>query len=134
MKPVADWMKFTDRIDAYNADGMDPYVSPLLHKRLKDLPKVYVAVCGQDTLRDDGRLLKSALDDAGYVFKFALIAHLVEVILLTIPRVPNIYDEYAGYPHWFWAFPSEHLAQPIAEYHRNIEKGFQFVVSSQTKL
>ena len=53
--------------DAYNADPYDPYVSPLLHKQLKLLPKVYVAVAGQDTLRDDGRLLKAALDDAGYV-------------------------------------------------------------------
>ena len=55
--------------DAYNADPQDPYVSPLLHKKLKLLPKVYVAVAGQDTLRDDGRLLKAALDDAGQVFR-----------------------------------------------------------------
>jgi len=94
--------------DAYNADPQDPYVSPLLHKKLKLLPKVYVAVAGQDTLRDDGRLLKAALDDAG---------------------VQNLYDEYAGYPHWFWAFPSEHLAQPRAEYDRNLKKGFEFVLS-----
>ena len=51
--------------EAYGADGNDPYVSPLLHKRLKDLPRVYLAVAGQDTLRDDGRLLKNALDQAG---------------------------------------------------------------------
>jgi len=53
--------------DAYQADPRDPYVSPLLHPKLKNLPKVYLAVCGHDTLRDDGRLLKSALDNAGYV-------------------------------------------------------------------
>jgi versiconal hemiacetal acetate esterase len=57
-------------LDAYNADPYDPYVSPLLHKKLKLLPKAYVAVAGQDTLRDDGRLLKAALDDAGYVILF----------------------------------------------------------------
>ncbi|KAN0120135.1 Alpha/Beta hydrolase fold [Hyaloscypha variabilis] len=50
--------------DAYGGDGNDPYVSPLLHKRLKDLPRVYLAVSGHDTLRDDGRLLKNALEEA----------------------------------------------------------------------
>lgn len=45
----------------------DPYVSPLLHKNLKSLPKTYISVCGHDTLRDDGILFKEALDEAGYV-------------------------------------------------------------------
>ncbi|KAF4636558.1 hypothetical protein G7Y89_g1517 [Cudoniella acicularis] len=84
--------------DAYGADGKDPYVSPLLHKKLKELPKVYIAVSSQDTLRDDG-------------------------------SVPTVYDEYLGYPHWFWAYPSEHLKEPIAEYNRNLKKGFDFVLS-----
>ena len=43
--------------------------------------------------------------------------------------MPNLYDEYAGYPHWFWAFPSEHLAEPIALYNKNLKKGFEFVLS-----
>jgi acetyl esterase/lipase len=61
--------------DAYDADGNDPYVSPLLHKKLGALPKVYVAVAGQDTLRDDGRLLKAALDGAGYVYEASYFAN-----------------------------------------------------------
>jgi versiconal hemiacetal acetate esterase len=59
--------------DAYKADPFDAYVSPLLHQKLKLLPKVYVAVAEQDTLRDDGRLLKAALDEAGFVVSFLLI-------------------------------------------------------------
>jgi hypothetical protein len=43
--------------------------------------------------------------------------------------VPNIYDEYPGYPHWFWAYPSEHLAEPVAEYNKNLKRGFEFVLS-----
>ncbi|KAH6714948.1 arylacetamide deacetylase [Leptodontidium sp. MPI-SDFR-AT-0119] len=92
--------------DAYGGQGDDPYVSPLLHKRLKDIPRVYLAVAGQDTLRDDGRLLRRALDDAG---------------------------QYPGYPHWFWAFPSKHLTEPIAEYDRNLKRGFDFVVASESE-
>jgi len=94
--------------DAYTKDPKNPYVSPLLHKKIKDLPKTYIAVCGQDTLRDDGRLFKAALDEAG---------------------VPNLYDEYTGYPHWFWAYPSEHLAEPKALYYKNIQKAFEFALS-----
>lgn len=94
--------------DAYGGDPKDPYVSPLLHKRIKDLPKTYVSVCTLDTLRDDGRLFKAKLDEAG---------------------VPNLYDEYVGYPHYFWSYPSEHLARPTAEYFKNMKKAFEFVLS-----
>jgi acetyl esterase/lipase len=36
-----------------------------LHNRIKDLKKVYLVTAERDTLRDDGRLFKAALDDAG---------------------------------------------------------------------
>jgi versiconal hemiacetal acetate esterase len=36
-------------------------VSPLLHNNIKALKKVYMAVAGQDTLRDDGLLFKEKL-------------------------------------------------------------------------
>jgi len=95
-------------IDTYGGSPTDPYVSPLLHKRIKDLPKVYLVGAEMDTLRDDARLLKQYLDDAG---------------------VPNIYDEFAGYPHFFWAYPSPLLADIRADYSRNLLKGFKFVLS-----
>ena len=113
------------KTDAYGADGNDPYVSPLLHKKLGALPKVYIAVAGQDTLRDDGRLLKAALDGAEYVDE---ASHFRKSIT-DISSVPNLYHEYTGYPHWFWAFPSEYLAVPIAEYGKNLKKGFEFILA-----
>jgi versiconal hemiacetal acetate esterase len=39
------------------------------------------------------------------------------------------YDEYPGYPHYFWTFPSKHLEQPAAEYIDSLVKGVQFVLS-----
>jgi acetyl esterase/lipase len=54
-------------VDAYGALPNDPYTSPLLNKRIKDLPKTYILAAGMDTLRDDAQLFKRALDDAGYV-------------------------------------------------------------------
>ena len=44
----------------------DPYCSPLLHSKLAELPKTYIAICGKDTLRDDARLLAAALKEGGY--------------------------------------------------------------------
>jgi hypothetical protein len=43
--------------------------------------------------------------------------------------VPNIYDEYTGYSHFWWTFPSEHLAKPIADFNEKLANGFQFVMS-----
>lgn len=48
----------------YGGEASDPYISPLLHSKLRDLTRVYIAECGQDTLRDDARLLKTALEEA----------------------------------------------------------------------
>lgn len=51
------------RADAFGAPPDDPYASPLLHTRIKDLGKVYLAVAGHDTLRDDGLLFKQKLEE-----------------------------------------------------------------------
>jgi versiconal hemiacetal acetate esterase len=58
--------------DAFGAPATDKYASPLLHPRLKDLKKVYLAVASHDTLRDDGTLMKQKLDEAGSVLYTAL--------------------------------------------------------------
>jgi versiconal hemiacetal acetate esterase len=81
-------------------------------------------------LRDDGRLFKAALDDAGYVAPL----NVIKVIIINRHSVPNLYDEYEGYPHFFWSFPSDHLTEPIAAYERNLEKAFEFVLGSGSKL
>jgi len=51
--------------DAYGAAPNDKYVSPLLHPKLKELPKTYISCCGFDTLRDDARLMKEILEKDG---------------------------------------------------------------------
>ncbi|KAL5350350.1 hypothetical protein ACLOAV_003917 [Pseudogymnoascus australis] len=94
--------------EAYDAPLSDHYTSPLLHKRIKDLPRTYIATAGMDTLRDDGRLFKKALDNAG---------------------VPNRYDEFEGYPHWFWAFPSKHLESITKDFHEKLQKAIEFILS-----
>lgn len=51
--------------ELFGAPPTDPYGSPLLHPRIKDLKRVYMAIAGLDTLRDDGLLMKEKLDQAG---------------------------------------------------------------------
>ncbi|KAL2851404.1 Alpha/Beta hydrolase protein [Aspergillus pseudodeflectus] len=82
---------------AYGAPRDDKYTSCLLHPRLRELKKVYIAECGADTLRDDARLMRRKLEREG---------------------VPTVYDAYPGFPHYSWTFPSKHL-----EEHRNVFLG-----------
>ncbi|KAH8601498.1 Alpha/Beta hydrolase protein [Bisporella sp. PMI_857] len=93
--------------DAYGGDGKDPYISPLLHTKIEELPKTYITWAGQDTLRDDGKLFKAALDETG---------------------VPNKSDEYTGYPHFHWSFPSKHLSEAISDFHSKLAHGFEFIL------
>ncbi|PVH95807.1 hypothetical protein DM02DRAFT_632531 [Periconia macrospinosa] len=95
--------------DAFGAPPTDPYASPLLHPRIKDLKKVYLSVAGHDTLRDDGLLFKQRLDENG---------------------VANNLDFYEGYPHFHWTWPSTKLDKPREEYNSNVAKGVKFVISS----
>jgi len=67
-----------------------------------------MAWAGQDTLRDDARLMRDALQAAGVQVK---------------------YDEFLGYPHYFWTFPHESLAKPSKEYMEKVVKGVKFVLS-----
>jgi versiconal hemiacetal acetate esterase len=39
------------------------------------------------------------------------------------------YDEYPGYPHYFWTFPSKDLEGAAGKYIDNLIKGVQFVLS-----
>jgi len=95
-------------LKVYGTPPEEPYTSPILHQRLKDMPRTYIVGAGLDTLRDDARLFKAALDDAG---------------------VPNMYHEYDGYPHWFWVFPSDHLKSTREEFWVKLLEGFKFILS-----
>ncbi|EAW12305.1 alpha/beta hydrolase [Aspergillus clavatus NRRL 1] len=86
-------------LEAYRPPPSDTYFSVLLHPRLKDLRKVYIVECGTDTLRDDARLMKEALEEA---------------------QVPVRYDAYPGFPHYFWSYPSPVLAAASEEFHENL--------------
>lgn len=44
-------------------------------------------------------------------------------------RVPNRYDEFEGYPHWFWAFPSKHLEPITKDFHEKLQKAIEFILS-----
>ncbi|KAF2708024.1 hypothetical protein K504DRAFT_534711 [Pleomassaria siparia CBS 279.74] len=94
--------------EAFGPPPTNPYASPLLHDKIKDLKRVYLAVAGHDTLRDDGLLFKQRLDEY---------------------KVPNKLDLYEGYPHSFWGWPSTKLDEPRKEYLENLAKGIQFVTS-----
>ncbi|KAJ5030426.1 Alpha/Beta hydrolase protein [Bipolaris maydis] len=94
--------------DAFGPPPTDPYGSPLLHSRIKDLKKVYLAVSGHDTLRDDGLLMKEKLDKAD---------------------VPNRLDMYEGYPHFFMAWPSSKLDEPRKKFFDQMVEGVTFVLA-----
>ncbi|KAJ5171500.1 uncharacterized protein N7500_004283 [Penicillium coprophilum] len=93
-------------LDSYGPSPDDKYFSVLLHPRLKDLKKVYIVECGTDTLRDDARLMKGALEEAG---------------------VPIMYDDYPGYPHYFWSYPSPALAQASEVFHTNMFRAIKWI-------
>jgi len=93
--------------DAFGPPPTDPYASPLLHDKIKDLKKVYLAVAGHDTLRDDGLLFKEKLEEK---------------------KVPTKLDFYEGYPHYHWTWPSSKLDAPRKEFLENLDKGVKFVL------
>ena len=107
------WLSLIETLDIYGAPERDPYANPILHPKLKDLPKSYITGCGQDTLRDDARLMRDALKQAG---------------------VPVRFDEYDGYPHYFWTFPGPSLEEPTRDYYEKLEQGVKFVLSSSASI
>jgi versiconal hemiacetal acetate esterase len=93
-------------LDSYGPPPGDKYFSVLLHPRLEDFKKVYIVECGTDTLRDDARLMKEALESAG---------------------VPLIYDAYPGFPHYFWSYPSPALAKASEQFHLNMFRAIEWM-------
>ncbi|RMJ28742.1 alpha/beta hydrolase fold protein [Aspergillus sp. HF37] len=92
--------------DSYGAPPQHPQLSCVLHPRLAELNKVYMAVGGADTLRDDVRLMQSALTEA---------------------RVPVQCDEYSGYPHYSWLFPCPALKEHQGQFFGNLVRGVRWV-------
>ncbi|KAL4782838.1 Alpha/Beta hydrolase protein [Aspergillus varians] len=93
-------------LDSYGPPAGDVYFSVLLHPRIGELKKVYIVECGADTLRDDARLMRGALEGT---------------------EVSLRYDAYAGLPHYFWAYPSKFLAADSGAFHRNMFAAVEWV-------
>lgn len=96
-------------LKTYDASSTDAYFSVLLHPRLQALRKVYMVESGTDTLRDDARLMKEALEQNGVYLK---------------------YDDYPGYPHYSWTFPSDCLAEHRQDFNAKLVEGVKFVITS----
>ncbi|KAB8242361.1 Alpha/Beta hydrolase protein [Aspergillus flavus] len=92
--------------DCYKAPVDDVYTSCLLHPRLLALPKVYIAELGLDTLRDDARLMKGALDTA---------------------KVPVMYDAYPGFPHCSFMFPFKSLGEHQRTFFGGVAKAVRWM-------
>ncbi len=88
----------------------DPLISVVRHPNLRHLNKVYITEFGLDTLRDDARLMRAALEKA---------------------RVPVKYDAYPGYPHLSFLFPSKHLDEHRKEVFGNLLRGIAWIGESE---
>ncbi|OJI99520.1 hypothetical protein ASPVEDRAFT_81133 [Aspergillus versicolor CBS 583.65] len=93
-------------LDCYGAPPEDPRLSCLLHPRLGEMNKAYMAIGGADTLRDDVRLMEQAL---------------------TKLAVPVRCDEYPGFPPFSWLFPSPALKVHQRKFFGNLVRGIQWV-------
>ncbi|KAH8674746.1 lipase/esterase-like protein [Tricladium varicosporioides] len=105
--PIIDADSMQIFFEAAGADYNDEKVFVTLSPRLKDFPPVYVATCGKDPLRDDGKVLEIMLKDQGKKVKS---------------------DHYEGVPHCFWLFPG---IQGGEEFLGNVCKGAQWVLGSK---
>ncbi|TEY81845.1 hypothetical protein BOTCAL_0031g00370 [Botryotinia calthae] len=75
-----------------------------LSNHLDEFPPTYIATCGKDPLRDDGKVLEMMLKDKGIKTKS---------------------DYYDGVPHYFWLFPG---IKGGDEFLDNVSKGVKFVL------
>jgi versiconal hemiacetal acetate esterase len=72
------------------------------------LKKVYIVECGTDTLRDDARLMREALENVS---------------------ASVMYDAYPDYPHYFWAYLSPVLAEASKLFHANMFRALEWLDS-----
>ncbi|ESZ92801.1 hypothetical protein SBOR_6817 [Sclerotinia borealis F-4128] len=91
---------------AVDADFHDPRTFVTLSQHLSSFPPTYIATCGKDPLRDDGKVLEMMLKDKG------------------IPTKSNHYD---GVPHFFWLFPGIKGGEDVLA---NVCEGVRFVLGA----
>lgn len=104
--PVIDAASMKTFFEAVDADYKDEKVFVTLSKDLGKFPPTYIATCGKDPLRDDGRVLEKMLKKEG---------------------VKTRSDTYEGFPHYFWLMPGIKGGE---QFLANVVKGAQWVLSS----
>jgi len=101
--PIIDASTMKTFFEASGTHYNDEKVFVTLSNALAKFPKTYIATCGKDPLRDDGRVLKTILEKEG---------------------VKTKHDNYDGVPHYFWMFPG---IEGREEFLGNVVKGVQWV-------
>ncbi|KAI9647355.1 hypothetical protein NHQ30_003740 [Ciborinia camelliae] len=111
--PIIDASSADTFFSAVDADFNDPRTcriaqSPFvtLSQHLSDFPPTYIATCGKDPLRDDGKVLEMMMKKKGVETKS---------------------DYYEGLPHCFWLFPGIKGGE---EFLANVCEGVKFVLSA----
>lgn len=82
----------------------DETVFATLSKDLDKFPRTYIATCGKDPIRDDGKVLEVMLKERGREVKS---------------------DFYEGMPHTFWMFPGVARGE---EFFDNVVSGVRWVL------
>lgn len=103
--PIIDADSMRIFFEAAGAKYDDEKVFVTLSKDLGKFPKTYIATCGKDPLRDDGKVLELMLKEKGVQTKS---------------------DFYQGVPHYFWLFPGIERGE---EFLLNVCKGANWVLS-----
>jgi versiconal hemiacetal acetate esterase len=104
--PIIDAATMKSFFEAAGANYNDEKTFVTLSKDLGKFPPTYIATCGKDPLRDDGRVLEQMLKKEG---------------------VKTRIDNYEGMPHYFWLMPGIKRGD---EFLVNVVKGAQWVLSN----
>lgn len=104
--PIIDAESMQIFFETAGADPHDEKTFVTLSRDLGRFPPTYIATCGKDPLRDDGKVLEMMLKKEGVKTKS---------------------DFYAGVPHYFWLFPG---IQGGEEFLGNVVKGAQWVLAN----
>ncbi|KAJ8071148.1 hypothetical protein OCU04_001488 [Sclerotinia nivalis] len=102
--PILDRETLNTFFEAIDADFHEERLFMTLSKHLDKFPPTYIATCGKDPLRDDGKVLEMMLRDKGVQTKS---------------------DHYEGVPHYFWIFPGIKGGDEFLE---NVCQGVKFVL------
>ncbi|KAH7354861.1 lipase/esterase-like protein [Rhexocercosporidium sp. MPI-PUGE-AT-0058] len=103
--PIIDADTMKTFFEAAGVQPNDETAFTSLSKNLKDFPPTYIATCGMDPLRDDGKVMEEMLKKEGVQTKS---------------------DFYEGVPHYFWLFPGVERGE---EFLINVCKGAKWVTS-----